>query len=138
MPLLERIEGKLPSLLQPDILAPAQYLSTLRRNPCLAPEKQLMLAVLENGITCFQENLMARSSREKSLFREAEDWILDDASDGLYSFQNICEVLGLSPDYVRRGLLHWKETKLKGSRQNHNDSLIPRPGEKRPSQISLA
>ncbi len=40
-----------------------------------------MLAVLENGIACFQENLMAWSSREKSLFRETEDWILDDNSD---------------------------------------------------------
>ena len=34
-------------------------------------------------------------------------------SESLFSFENICETLGLYPDYIRHGLLCWKEAKLK-------------------------
>ncbi len=135
MTLSKNSEVKLTFLLEPDILASDRYLSTLRRNSCLDPEKQLMLAVLDNGIACFQDNLLARSSKGKSLFREAEDWILDDNTDALYSFRSICEILGLDPDYVRRGLGQWKEAKLRKSRQSYERSPIPRLEGERPSQM---
>ena len=34
----------------------------------------------------------------------------------LFSFQNICDVLGLDADYLRRGLRVWKERALEGRR----------------------
>ena len=37
---------------------------------------------------------------------------MEDDRDWLFSFTNICEVLGFDPQYVRRGLMRWKETKL--------------------------
>jgi hypothetical protein len=33
-------------------------------------------------------------------------------SDGVVSFENICEVLGFNPAYVHQGLLRWMENKL--------------------------
>jgi hypothetical protein len=33
---------------------------------------------------------------------------------GVYSFESICETLQLHPDYIRQGLLRWKEAKLNG------------------------
>jgi hypothetical protein len=36
-----------------------------------------------------------------------------DDGEALYSFENICETLGLHPDPIRKGLLVWKEAKLK-------------------------
>ena len=51
--------------------------------------------------------------REKRLFQEAEDWILENDSESFFSFENICETLQLHPDYIRQGLLVWKEAKLK-------------------------
>jgi hypothetical protein len=77
-------------------------------------EEKLMLAVLENAIEYFQKYVHAKDERGKKLFQEAEEWISDKGSDWLYSFENICEVLGLHPDYMRQGLLCWKETRLKG------------------------
>lgn len=106
------LEEKFTFLFQPDILLPAQYLETFSRKTHLEPEKRLMLAVLEDAIQCFQDNVSARNGRKKKLFDEAEEWILETNSDWIFSFESICEVLGFNPEYVRHGLLRWKENKL--------------------------
>ena len=106
------VEEKIASLFQPDTLLPAQYLETFRRKAPLEPERRLMLAVLEDAIACFQKYIFARDSRRRVLFREAEEWIVEEGSDWLFSFENICEVLGFDPQYVREGLIRWKEEKL--------------------------
>ena len=97
------VEEKLTSLFQPDPLVPAQYLETFRRKGHLEPEKGLMLAVLEDGIACFQNYIFVRDNRGKAIFREAEEWIMEENSDWLFSFENICEVFGLNPQYMRQG-----------------------------------
>ena len=106
------VEEKMGSLFQPDTLLPAQYFDTFRRKANSEPEKKLMLAILEDAIDCFQKYIFARDGRGKGIFREAEDWILEENSDLLFSFENIWEVLGFNPKYVRKGLLLWKEMKL--------------------------
>jgi hypothetical protein len=52
------------------------------------------------------------------MFQDAEEWILEKDTDWPFSFETICEVLGLNPDYVRQGLVRWKEAKLAGRRPN--------------------
>ena len=106
-------------MFQPDILVTVQYLSTYRRRFHLQPEQLLMLAVLEDAVVCFQDNITAVSPRKQSLFREAEEWILDDNNCYLFSFDNICEGLALDPNYVRRGLIRWKETVLRELDRKH-------------------
>jgi hypothetical protein len=76
-------------------------------------EERLMLAVLEEAVKCFQEYVLATRPREKRLFQEAEESILEKDSDYLFSFESICQTLGLHPDYTRQALLVWKEAKLK-------------------------
>jgi hypothetical protein len=75
-------------------------------------EERLMLAVLENAVERFQKYVLARKPRGKKLFQEAEEWFLERNSDELFSFENICDTLQLHPDYMRQGLLRWKEAKL--------------------------
>jgi hypothetical protein len=106
-------EEKALAVFQPDILVTVQYLSTYRRRFHLQPEQLLMLAVLEDAIICFQDYLTAVTPRKQSLFREAEEWIVDDNRFYLFSFNNICEGLALDPNYVRRGLFRWKEIVLR-------------------------
>ncbi len=101
-----RVEEKVASLFQPDILLPAQYKANLE------PEKELMLAVLEDAVRCFQKYLFAQHSKGKTMFQEAEQWIFEENSDWLFSFENTCELLGMDPCYVRQGLLRWKEAKM--------------------------
>jgi hypothetical protein len=106
------VEEGVASLFQQDTLLPTQYFDTFRRKSHLEPEKRLMLAVLEDAITCFQKCAFARDSRSKASFAEAEQWIFAQGDDWLFSFENICEVLGFNPRYVRAGLTTWKQNKL--------------------------
>jgi hypothetical protein len=76
-------------------------------------EERLMLAVLESAVEDFQKYVLARNPRGKKLFQEAEEWFLEKDSDQLFSFESICETLQLHPDYIRQGLMVWKEAKLK-------------------------
>jgi hypothetical protein len=127
------VEEKVASLFQPDTLLPAQYFGTFRRKAHLEPEKRLMLAVLEDAIACFQRYIFVRDGKGKTMFREAEEWILKDNSDWIFSFENICEVLGFNPQYVRQGLLRWKEAKLAGRPKAKIYRWIPREERKKVS-----
>jgi len=99
-------------MFQPDTLAPAQYFETVRTRASLEPEKRLMLAVLEDAVLCFQKGSSAGDRRRKALFPDAEEWIMEENRDWPFSFENICEVFGINPAYLRQGLLRWKRKKL--------------------------
>ncbi len=100
------------SLFQPDTVMPAQYMETFRRLTHLEPEKRLMLAVLEDGVACFQKYATARDGRGKRIFLETESWINEEPSERLFSFVSVCETLGFDADYLRRGLMCWKAAHL--------------------------
>jgi len=96
-----------------DVSDSAEYLETMRRKIALEPERHLMLAVLEDAIVCFQKNLYARTAKKRAEFEGAEAWILHEADTGLFSFESICDTLGIEPGYLRHGLLEWKKEKAK-------------------------
>jgi hypothetical protein len=104
------MDERIASLFEPDELLSAQYFEK-RRKTLLEPEKRLMLAILEDAINCYQDHLLARRSKARRLFTEAEEWVLEKGSDWIFSFKNICETLGFNPEYVRHRLLGWKEKK---------------------------
>ena len=110
----EKLDKMVASLFQPDPVSPAQYLETVCRKTPLEAEQELMLAVLEDAVTCFQGYFAARDKTETRLFREAEDWILQqEKSNWLFSFDNVCETLDLNPGYIREGLLRWRHFRLR-------------------------
>lgn len=106
------VEEKTFPLFQPDILLAAQYYATTKRRNYLEPERKLMLSVLEDAILCFQNYLLSTNARGRLLFREAEQWIMETDGDWLFSFDNICNVLGLDSGYIRNGLMRWREREL--------------------------
>ncbi|MBI4516341.1 MAG: hypothetical protein HY699_11065 [Deltaproteobacteria bacterium] len=109
----ESIVGERDSrLFQPDVLLPAQFFSTLRRKAPQEPERRLVVAILEDAVDCFHKHLFARDHKARQLFEDSEAWILSDDRDWPFSFANICELLDLNPEYLRRGLLTWKERQL--------------------------
>ncbi len=105
------MDEKITSLFQPDTLLSAHYYGNLRRKTLIQPEMRLTLAILEDAINCFQNNLTAESGKGKMLFNEAEEWILEEDDDWIFSFRNVCELLGFNPAYLRQGLLRWKQEK---------------------------
>jgi hypothetical protein len=110
-------DDKIASLFQPDMLLSAQYFGNLRRKTHLEPEKRLMLALLEDAINCYQDTMLSRRPKKRRLFEETEKWILEVGGDWIFSFDSVCETLGLNPDYVRQGLLRWKERIQSGLRR---------------------
>ncbi len=121
------MEERVTSLFQPDTLLPEQYLDTYRRKLHLEPEKKLMLAILEDGIACFQKYLFARDGKGKALFREAETWVEDKGGEAVFAFDSVCESLGLDSEYVRRGMRKWKAQALAQQSQAKVVRLTPRP-----------
>lgn len=121
------IDEKIGSLFQPDTLVAEEYLGNFRRKTPLEPEKTLVLAVLEDGIRCFQDNASARDGKKKKLFEEAQQWLFCDDSDWLFSFTSVCGLLGFDPDYIRGGLKKWE----KRSRTSPNKEQPPSVAEAR-------
>jgi len=107
------------------------FLETFRRKSYLEPEKKLMLAVLENGVECFQKYAFARDRKRRLLFQEVEYWVQDTNRDWLFSFDNVCETLGFAPDYLRQGLGQWKVAKLKGRAKAKTYQLAPGKGNRK-------
>jgi len=109
-------DEKLGSIFGSDSLLAADFFQTMRRKTHLEPETQLMIAVLEDAIECFQKHLFAQDVGTEKLFNDAAAWILDSESDWVFSFENICEHLGLDAGYMRRGLIQWLENALASDR----------------------
>jgi hypothetical protein len=97
------------------------YKKTLREG-----EERLMLAVLENAVEYFQKYVLARKPSGKQLFQEAEEWFLEKDSEELFSFESICDTLKLHPDHIRKGLMLWKEAKLKLSSVDTHPASHPK------------
>jgi hypothetical protein len=97
------------ALFEPDILISQKYLKIYQQTKRAEPEKKLMLAVFVDALQTYQKFAFSRSARGKALFREAESWFWREKPDCVFSFSSICEVFGLNPPFLRRGLLQWVE-----------------------------
>jgi hypothetical protein len=80
------------------------------------PECRLLWAVLEDGVGEYMRYVNATSRRGKRLFREAEEWIMQDDPSWLCSLVSICHILRLDPDYLRLGLRRWREARTAPAR----------------------
>jgi hypothetical protein len=118
-------DERLSSLFQPDVLLGEQFIENFRRKTPLEPEKALLLAVLEDGVRCFQDNILPRNKKKQMLFEEAEAWLFSDESNGVFSFVSVCTLLGFDPGYVRRGLRQWQERALGGKRKTQRGFGAP-------------
>jgi len=99
-------------LLQPDTLLPSQYFTALKRKGQHEPERRLAIAVLQDAVDCYQKHLRARDRKARQLFLDAEEWITSDDRSWPFSFDNVCDLLQINPEYLRRGLSVWKERQL--------------------------
>ena len=118
------MEERTLAVFQPDILVENQYQSTYRRRFHLEPERVLMLAVLQDAVVCFQDNVTATCKRKRLMHLDAEEWIVNEDRNYPFSFENVCEALGYDPAYMRQGLMRWKETVLSGRGKKETRKLL--------------
>src|SRR5262250_3196165 len=99
------MKEKILAVLGDDSTASHQYSDSLRRSEYLEPEKTLLLAILEDAIHGFENYRTATDRAGRERFREAEAWIMGSGDDWIFSFDNVCALLDLNPQYLRRRLL---------------------------------
>ena len=117
------MDERIGSLFQPDTLLAEDYAANFRRKIPLEPERTLLLAVLEDGIRCFQENLFAVNGKRRGLFDEAKEWLFSDDANWFCSFVSICTLLNLEPSYIRRGLREWEALERRAMRKKAQGAL---------------
>jgi len=104
------IDEKIVELLEPDVLAAEEY-QRIHRRRALSSEQDLMAAILEQGIADYRRYVFAQDKKSRKLFIDAEAWISVDDHDWIFSFANCCDVLGIDPSYLRRGLALWQQSR---------------------------
>jgi len=69
------------------------------------PERNLMLAVLEDAIRCYLGYRDGDpSAMSRLLFADARDWINSPSRYSIFAFRNLCEIIGINPDALKREL----------------------------------
>jgi len=82
------------------------------------PELHLMLAILEDAIACYLKTLKRPRQNPEILARQAEYWIRLEDWDSPFSFNNICEALGMDPAALR-------DRVLRQATNDHSESKTP-------------
>lgn len=100
---------------EPDILTGHQFFKVFQHKPSSDPERRLMLAILSDAIECFQKYSNATNRRGRKLFLNAESWINNRDASWPCSFEHICDVLNISANYLRLGLIQWRIQNESGS-----------------------
>ena len=117
-------DERIGSLFQPDTLLGEDYAANFRRKLPLEPERTLLLAILEDGIRCYQENIYAPGGKRRTLFEEARDWLFSDETGWFCSFVSICTLLNLEPNYIRRGLRQWELRVRKTAQKKSHGAVV--------------
>jgi len=105
-------DAGMPRMLEPDVLLPSQMFDRYRGHAELEAERRLMLAILEDAVSCYQKYAAATGVRARRLFREADAWFQAEDVNWVFSFESICAVLDIEPTYFREHLARWKDDLL--------------------------
>jgi hypothetical protein len=108
----------LARILEPDIFLPSQFYGTGGLSRQLEGEKRLMIAILKDAVECLEKYRGARTSTGRSHYENAIEWVKDTDTEWLFSFTNICDLLGFDPDYMREVLMKRENKFVKPVRQN--------------------
>jgi hypothetical protein len=95
----------LARILEPDIFLPSQFYGAGGLSRKLEGEKRLMIAILKDAVECLEKYRGARTSAGRSHYENAIEWVKDTDTEWLFSFTNICDLLGFDPDYMREVLM---------------------------------
>jgi hypothetical protein len=74
------------------------------------PERALMSALLFDGVQAYMGYLLNTKRKGTGRLHEAYRWVTDSSSDYVFSFNNVCESLGIDPDFLRYGLANAAQT----------------------------
>lgn len=68
------------------------------------PERALLAALLFDGVQAYMNYVFAESSEHRKRYSEAYRWVHHSDKSYVFSFENVCEALGIDCEYLRLGL----------------------------------
>lgn len=107
----------LARILEPDVFLPSQFYGSGALSRKLEGEKRLMIAVLKDAVECLDKYRGARSGAGQIQYQSAIEWVEDTDTEWLFSFTNICDLLGFDPEYLREVLLKRENRYVKPERE---------------------
>lgn len=69
--------------------------------------RRLMWAILKDTLRCYQNYFDAPSMPGQRLFRDAQQWIYEENVVWVFSFDNVCTMLNVDGDRLRKELSRW-------------------------------
>jgi hypothetical protein len=96
-----RLTGLPAALMRLHVVLPSQHFTLPRKQ---APEQRLMIAVLRDAVDCVETHRRASDRQSQRQFREETKWFLSEDTDWPFSFECICDALGLDSSAVRHSL----------------------------------
>jgi hypothetical protein len=115
-----------------DFTIDGAFFDNVWRSRARSGEQRLMLAILENAVDSFTKYAGADDERGKGIFTETEGWILEQNSDWIFSFENVCATLGIDASYLCAGLYRLKKMEHRtASDKSKRRSVGPRPQSER-------
>jgi hypothetical protein len=106
----------LARILEPDVFLPSQFYGQAGLSRQLEGEKRLMIAILKDAVECLEKYRDAKASGAQNQYQNALEWVQDTGTEWLFSFTNICDLLGFDPDYMRGVLLQREGQSTGGGR----------------------
>jgi hypothetical protein len=122
---MEREAGAARSVSVPDIITAEQYYDARRGDVAPEPLRRLMFALLKDALSCLQNNAHAKSGSRRRLFVEVKHWVDWEGGHGPFSFDTVCETLGIEPQFLRQGLKRWRKQQLAGSARTRLTARTP-------------
>lgn len=96
------------NLFEPDVVLPSQFNERSSRG-ISGGERKLMAALLSDGIEAYVAQQTANESPAR-LQTEVSEWVETKDLSYVFSFDVVCECLGINPDYLRLGLMRYVES----------------------------
>jgi hypothetical protein len=91
------------SLAFTDVILPCQFFGAMGGSG-LCAEQRLMLAVLVDAINILQGWNRMGSARKRRAFAEAGQWVTAHGRNYPFSFDSVCDALGIDPEMLRERL----------------------------------
>src|SRR5260221_14762834 len=91
------------SLALSDVILPSQFFGGMGGGG-LCSEQRLMLGVLVDAINILQGWNRLGNARKRRAFAEAAQWVMTKGSHYPFTFDSVCDALGIAPEMLRSRL----------------------------------
>jgi hypothetical protein len=113
---IDSVIGSAGDEIRGDALMPAQFYPARRGSASVEPIMRLMGGILADAVRCVQRNFEAKSPSRRQEYREAKFWMFHDRGDGPFSYQDVCDALGIDPRRLRELIIRWEKNKRPGDK----------------------